>query len=585
MLDPRLRAPLLLGLGALLPLLRVLPDPTHRLPGTELSDVFKHTWSYWHATQVLGSPRTELLNHSEGGLLLDLMWGPSLLMSPITALLGPVLAANLWIWLSLTMVGLASWYLARQLVGEGPGALLGGLAAQTALPLMGYPLLSGVHERLAVWLFPVLVSCLFVARERGGWRAPLIAGLSLFWVTLGCQAYGLYAAGMLLLGLPLWLGHPRRWWHRFKRLAPTGLALLAAAGLAFWLCWSLTVHPEALVPQPGRLSGEGPRLVLESASLAAMLNPAVARATQPTLGGDELYVLSYLGWASLILAVVGSALHRGERRWWVRGSTALALLMALFALGPRFTVGGQGFMDPLFLAVAALLPYYGENPPVWQHVLAVAPLLAPGLAAAVQALPRWRWPAVVAALALILAERAWAFPKSLVLPVAEARVPALYEAIGEEGAVAEVPRFYLDHTTTHGGLFLAQTVHEQPVSFTIDIGHSPWDSYLPLARGVSGDWRQATSCLREAGFRYLVLHRDHYSRSEQAERALSELARHATLLKDDGTRALFDLGPATGPLRLAGPPVSRSSMELVGSGLIGRPVDRIEPAWERCPAQ
>lgn len=582
---PTLQRLFVLALGALLPIVGVLRAPHARVVGTELSDVFKHTWSYWHALENLGGVRTQLLNYSEGGLFFDVMWGPAVLMSPVTAVFGPVLASNLWIFLSLWAVGLATWWLARELVGPGVGPVLAGLVAQTALPLLGYPLVSGVHERLAVWIFPVLVGCVLHARDHGGWRPALMGGSSLALAILGCQAYGLYGAAMLLLGLPIWLGHPRDWWPRFKRLAPLGVALLAVALVVYKVAHGLTVNPETLVPQPGRFLGDGPPPILEGASLSGMLDPRASGATQATLGGDELYVLTYLGWASVGLSIAGAAVHAGPRRWELRGLTALGLLMALLALGERFQIGAQGFVNPLFVALAAVLPHYDTNPPVWQHVMATAPLLAPGLAAAIERLPRWRLPAAGVALALILGERALALPVSFPLPTTEARVPAIYEQIHEPGAVAEVPRLYKDYTTSHGHLFLAQTEHERPVPFTINIGASPWDSYAPLARGVAPDWGAAAACLRSAGYRYLVLHRDHFSEPRVAEEALRGLSRSATPVEDDGLRVLFDLGPVEDPPRSAGPALSRSSMELVQVGLAGRALDRLDPEWERCPAK
>jgi hypothetical protein len=580
-MQPRWRALVILAVGALIPMVRVLPGPHRLLVGTELSDVYKHTWSFWHTLNSWGLPRTDALNGPDGGVLLDLMWGPSLLMAPVTAVFGPVLAANLWMWISLTAVGAAAWWLARELVGDGPGAVLGGLAAQTATPLLGYPMLSGVHERLGVWLFPVLIVCVLRARDQGGWKPAVMGAAALFWVTLGCQAYGLYAAGMLVLALPLWLGHPREWVGRLKRLAPTGAGLLVAAGAAYALSAWLTVHPESLIPQPGRLDGDGPKLMLESASLAGLFNPSVARSVQPTLGGDELYVLTYVGWASIALAVVGSVLHKGEHRWAVRGVTGLALGMALFALGPRFQIGGQHFMNPVFVGVAAVIPHYGSNPPVWQHVLATASLLAPGLACAVHALPKLRWVGAGVALVLVGAERVATLPVAFPLPVTDAVVPDVYDAVVEPGGVVEIPRLYQDYSTTHGSLFLAQTRHRRPVPHTIDIGHSPWDTYLPVARGMANDWGAAGDCMRSAGFRYVVVHRDHYAQPELADRAIRGLGQPVA---DDGVVAVFDLGPIPETPLSAGPPVPRTSMELVEQGIAGRPIQHMQPAWLACPA-
>ena len=92
----------LLLFGALLPVLGVLGSPGERLVGTELGDVYKHAWSFWHTPHALGTwPWTEALNAPGGGRLWDVMLLPSLVMVPVTSLAGPVFASNVWVVVSL----------------------------------------------------------------------------------------------------------------------------------------------------------------------------------------------------------------------------------------------------------------------------------------------------------------------------------------------------------------------------------------------------------------------------------------------------------------------------------------------------
>ena len=144
-------AVLCLGVAAAVPLLHVLLAPTTSLPGSELGDVYKHAWSYWHCLAQGGAwPETSSLNAPAGGRLLDVMLAPALLMAPVTVLLGPVFSANLWVWLSLWAVGLT--------------IVVHGWAQTPPLIAIGMPLgLPSVTPQL--WRAPQL------------WQAPQLWGL------------------------------------------------------------------------------------------------------------------------------------------------------------------------------------------------------------------------------------------------------------------------------------------------------------------------------------------------------------------------------------------------------------------------
>ena len=177
----------LLILGALLPLLGVLVDPAGRLPGTELGDVYKHAWSYWHTPHAIGAwPWTDSLNAPGGGVLWDVMLFPSLLMAPVDWIAGPVFTANLWVFFSLLLVGFCTAGFLRAIGASDLLAALGGFLAQGSPYLYGYPLYSGVHERLAVWVFPLLLWCVIRIQQQGGKRWLIWGLLGYFFGLFPC---------------------------------------------------------------------------------------------------------------------------------------------------------------------------------------------------------------------------------------------------------------------------------------------------------------------------------------------------------------------------------------------------------------
>ena len=136
---------LLLLAGAVFPLARVLVHPTELLPGSEVGDVYKHTWAYWHALIQIAEgtwPATRYLGAPEGGTLLDVMLLPALFMAPVTLAAGPVAAANVWVLLSLLAVGGSVYALSRALTGSVAASLCAGLLSQTAPFLLGHALTS-----------------------------------------------------------------------------------------------------------------------------------------------------------------------------------------------------------------------------------------------------------------------------------------------------------------------------------------------------------------------------------------------------------------------------------------------------------
>lgn len=531
-----------LAVGAAWPIARALADPLGSLPGFAEGDVFKHAWSFWHTPAALAAgswPHTPFLGAPEGGVLLDVMLVPSLLLAPITLAAGPVLATNVWVWLSLWAVGVATWALAREVVGDRVGALVAGLVAQTSPYLLGYPLMSGVHERLAVWVFPLVLLALLRARDGGGrgWMATGAIGLGV--ATVGCQVYGVFAAAMGLLALPVLL-RPASWRRVVTAAAWMGAALVACYLFVAWA----TEHPASLAPQSWQ------RLELSLTSLPSqdvaspdtLLDPRAARTQKASVEGDLLLRVVYLGWVPLLAAVAGAWRVRGPRRWDVVGIVLVGLSFGWLSLGEA--------ASPLHGLLSAAVPMYGSIPPRWQQLAAFGPLTAVGIAALIASWPTSRGRLVLAAalVTLTLGERVAALPLPLPLPAASARIPPIYRHIDGPGAVVDIPRLYRGSRGTAGIAFLAQSRHEQPILSTINLGDRPWDASTAVASGWSEDWPRVVFDLRASGVRWVVVHPDWFGLGTDPQRAAWGIGQGAGQPRAvEGGAMLWDLGGSTAP--------------------------------------
>jgi len=560
--------------GALVPLLGVLRSPMTLMPGTSRSDLSKHVWSFWHTLNHLSDwPLTRALAAPEGGEFLDVMLLPAILMSPVTAVAGPVAAASVWVWLSLVGVGTATGVLALRVVGGERGAVVAGLIAQLSPYLAGYPLGSGVHERLAIWIFPLVWLGLLAWRDEGRARGLVWASLGLFFATSGCQVYGVFVLGMLLFGLPLW-------WPGVRRVVPVLVSLVVPLLAAWALVRGPTVSRQSLVPQEGRLElwpGQPSPDTWVGMNLRDLLDPTWVARQEVTEGGDELYMLVYLGWGALAVAVAGA--------WRARGVTAglvgVGLCMAMLALGPVMMMGDQLWWNPVHVSLSWIVPVFRSIPVPWQALGATVPLLAVGVAAFVDRF-HGLWVAV-SVLAVVALERAVVLPVSIVLPTTDVTVSSVYAEI--TGPVVELPRVYRDTTLTPGEIFLAQMVHGQGVQLSINAGTTPLDHHLGTLRGISSDWQRDASCWGRLGFEFVVVHRDWLSPTIDAEDTVAGLTQAiGAPVADDGVRVVYRLPRV--PIQTDYPPYHRGTVELLlDVGLVGGPPPQLPHASERCPAR
>jgi hypothetical protein len=494
----------LLVLGALLPLVLVLADPTGLLPGTELGDVYKHAWSYWHTPEALGAwPWTHSLNAPAGGVLWDVMLMPSLLMAPFQWFIGPVLSANIWVFLSIFMVGYTTARLVQFLGADLPTANVAGFLAQGAPYLYGYPLYSGVHERLAIWVFPLLILCALQLKA-GGSRKWILLGVSGFaFAAAGCGVYGIWALLMMGLALPFVRSKGAPFFGFQRQFALyVGLGLVA---LLLLVAMQITAGSDSLSPQPDRFSlwGVNWGLGFSQASLSDLFSPSAVHAQKALDSGDLLLELSYVGWVQFLVCCVGL---RHDRTRWLCG---LALTFLVLSMGPVVALGSLRVINPLYWVAAWIMPTYGSAPVPFQQMAVFSSLAGLGVLAVMhgRSSRRGLWLFLIVLSSVV--ERAVVLPTGLFLETADARVSPVYSVI-DQGTVVELPRDYKNRALSPGRLFLAQTQHEQGLPVSVSTGVTAWDGFLPIRSGISNQWAEDLDCLKRGGFSWIVWNKDAY---------------------------------------------------------------------------
>ncbi len=524
-----------MALGATFPLARVLLHPSTSLPGSSAGDIYKHVWPYWHSLAVFSQgtwPHTRFLSAPDGGVLLDVMLLPSILMAPVTLLAGPVLAANLWVWLSLLAIGLATYAMCLRFTGSYQGSLLAGLLAQTTPYILGHGLTSGVHERLVLWVFPMLILGLD-SQRRGGrrLRSGLFVTLLVAFMAIHNPTFSMYAVLLCAGMLPvlLWPMTPARLPFMLRRLVPIYLSLAGTLLACFLIIrWFVTkpgylaeINQERVATTIGISSP-----TLEVATLATVFDPWAVHQQQPKLLDDELYNLCYLGWIPLLVILSGAVMawRRGHSR--SLGILGLGTLFLAMSLGPMVQVGSSILENPFYLTVVNLVPFWGGLPAVWEFVSVFAILASIGVAEFMAGIAGGTRAWLVAGLILAgtLLERVVVLPVPLLLNAADAHVSDIYSHAVGEGNLADLPRMWRGTDLSPGPMFLAQTSHHHPIPATVNLRLTRWRDYQPLMSCVSDDWSLSVACFASRDFRWLVIHRDWFKDEESASACVQGLS-------------------------------------------------------------
>jgi len=484
-------------------------------------DMWVHYWNGWwvkkvltegasvYSTRLLFYPQTVSLIYHNFGWVNIAGW---FLAEPVV---GGVVASNLVYLANVTLCAFAMFILARCLLrSEGPAFVAGLVYGCWPYRLSDYEHPNMISTE---WLPLVLLCVILLVRERGSVRYTLLAGL--FLALTGLSRWQMLLPATIAIGVYLLFSvlFERQCWS-WRVVEMLALAVLMAV-----LLIAVPFYPLARDIVTGEagdfLQEEG-----KGTDLLAYFVPSMNHPLAPLFGGlgyvrspVRLPYSAFLGYAVLAMVLVAMIWRWQAVRPWI----ALALVAFLLALGPVLRFNGRlypavpmpyrlvGWLAPLRL----MRDYHRFNALL---ALPVAVLAGYG-ATMLRDWLAWRRPILLWGIlsALILFDY-------LNLPAATipAHVPDFYSALAEEPvdfAIVELPgdrqhtEYYMFYQTVHGHPLLSGHVSRLPSQAMEFI------SSVPLVDGIyeSGtinthlpDLSRQLSLLAEAGFRYIILHKN-----------------------------------------------------------------------------
>jgi hypothetical protein len=315
-----------------------------------LPDAMHYTWWLgWtvHALGHLENPLvTDTMNWPQGVSAMNntTLLLPGLVLSPVTALFGPLVSLNLQNVLSVPACAVAAWWAARH-VGLRPASALAAAATFALAPAVVNSLVGHVTMAFAPALPVLVVLSVDAWRGREGWTPRrtglLLGGVATAQVFVGEEVLFQAVLGAAVVLVVAALSRPREVRAGAERFART-------LGWAFALFLPITAYPLYL-QFFGPLSHHGNPFLEDyyAADLTGFTTPterlwlhsaddAAKAAKFP--GGIEEH-LAYLGWP-LLLTCVAVTLWRWRDDVRVRCAAVGLATAALLSLGGRLWVGG-----------------------------------------------------------------------------------------------------------------------------------------------------------------------------------------------------------------------------------------------------
>lgn len=465
-------------------------DPGGSISGHPGNDVWNHIWGYWWVADEIAHGRvplrTDLQHFPQASRLFFIDTFGAVLTLPLQWLAGPVAAMNVVVMGCFWAAGMAAWALARhvraELFGAGPDAdrdaLVAAVAYATAPHLVAQAY-NGITETLFAFGLPLATLGVLRLLLRPTVKNALLAAGAMALCTLANWYYGLFAivgSAIMLVVLAATRRERIRWGALPKVLALAGVVSAAAVAPVLAGFASTLDGPDAIVQRDPEFVWTS--LVTHNITdvVSSFVPGKVYSPDLKALHGEELLIVTYLGWTLLVLA--GAGLLR-IRRWrdrlpWIVWITVFALLMLgpyLYVNGAYVTVTDRRLPMP-FLALFEGLPLFERISHPFRFVMAVqlglgvlATIGVGGLVARAGAgrggllglgnVARAGVLVLLAAEALLVSPAPWPLPRS------EARLPdsvALLAADPVPGAVLDLPisvpnlerAVYLYWQTGHG---------------------------------------------------------------------------------------------------------------------------------------
>jgi hypothetical protein len=384
----------------------------------------------------------------------------SLLLWPMSATAGPVVAYNVLATLTPVLSAVAAYvalrYFVRDRVASGIGALLCGFSPYAIAQLLGHP-----HAALGITppLLLVVLNEIIVRRQGSARRnGLLLAALVVAQFFLSVEVLASEAVmTVIALAILAWRCPDR------VRRAAADLVLAAAwaAPPVVLLCaWPLAVqvfgpaHVSGAIWPPSEFSADALNLVVPTALL--QFAPASLQQIPFQINASSQVWSSYIGIP--LLLVVAAALLRLRHRFDAVLYGALFAIAAVLSLGPSLLVGGHNTGIPLPMRVIAALPLLGglDADRFTLYGSLFAAVLSAMLIADVRSTSTRTWVAPV-----LLAAACLSVAPTLRFPYEPAPVPAFFAG----GAAA------ISAGTTALVLPLADSAHPAPMLWQTAAGY------------------------------------------------------------------------------------------------------------------
>ena len=515
--------------------------PATALLGHPGNDVWNHVWGYWWVADEISKGQlplsTDLQRFPGTSALFFIDTFGALWTLPVQWVAGPVVAYNVSVFVCMWTAGMAAWALARHVLRGwfGPqDADITALIAAAAFVLSPHLLAqayNGITETLTSAGLPFATLAMLRLYERpGAWRA-VVAGTAGAFCMLANWYYGLFSViGSAILLLTLAATRRERIHWRAIPGAAGGAAFLALALVAPVLVgFSRTLESDTAIVK------RDPEFVWNSlishnmTDVVSIFRPGhVYSPDLKALHGEDLLIVTYVGWTLLLLA--GAGLWR-LRRWrdrlpwmvWVAVFASLMLGPYLYVAGEYVTISDRRIPLP-FLAFFDAFPLFSRISHPFRFVVPVQLGLGVLAAAGLGALPRWTRPVAVVAM---MVEFLTLSPAPWPLPLSSAAMPAYCADLAKDpvaGAVLDLP---ITVANLERAVYLYwQTVHGRPIPYSLNepmpetLERSHLAKAIFIAEGghidhlppmlAELDLIVAGRALADLGFRYVVFHERMY---------------------------------------------------------------------------
>jgi hypothetical protein len=501
-------------------------------------DMWVHYWNNWWVKRVLqqgGSVYyTPLLFHPTGVSLVyhNFAWVNIALWLVLEPLTGGIAAYNLVHLVHIPLCGLAMFALAHHLTKSYAAAFIAGLV----YAFWPYRMLDTNHPNMiSTEGFPLLVLALWGLFCNGRpIRDGVIAGVLL--ALIGYMRWQLLIlAGFLIVPYLLYSLICER--ERWNRRVAGGLALMIVIALALMAPALLPLIRETLAGDSAEelyiVSASDPEQDLLAWIIPQHQHPLGKLHTRIFRGYSQnearAHHSAFLGYVAVGLGVVGVVKRRGHRQTWFW--LGLAILCFVFALGPNLRFDdGEYPQIPLPYRLIGWMPPVQmlRHPHRFTALLGLPVAVLAGFGASV--LKAWvlgrrrgrERPVFTGAFTVLLGALILVDYFSIPADMVSARVPAFYAALAEEPGDFAIVGLPGKRQITERYMFY-QTVHGRPILSGHVSRLSPqameFADSVPLVAGMYrsstggintevSDISRQLALLSEAGFRYIVVHKE-----------------------------------------------------------------------------